>query len=97
MKDSEFVFGFVNSFYYECHKRNPNHRGSHIDCPDLIKNKKGIINTINKKDNKSFQYGVTVAFNHEEIKNDPQGITKIKPFINIYKWEGRNCPSEKNG
>ena len=28
------------------------------------------------------QYAVTVALNHEEIKEDPQGITKIKPFIN---------------
>ena len=26
--------------------------------------------------------------NHEEIKEDLQKITKIKPFLNKYKWEG---------
>ena len=51
-----------------------------------------------KKDNKCFQYAVTVALNHEEIKKDPQRITKIKPFINNnkYNWEGINFPSEKD-
>ena len=36
---------------------------SYIDSPDWIKNKKATINTINKKDNKCFQYAVTVALN----------------------------------
>ena len=36
-----------------------------------------------------FQYSVTVALNHEEIK---KRITKIKPFINKYNWEGINYP-----
>ena len=34
--------------------------------------------------------------NYEEIKKDPQRITKIKPFINKYNWEGINFPSEKD-
>ena len=41
------------------------------------------------------QYAVTVALNHEEIKEDPQGITKIKPFINKCNWEEIKFPSEK--
>ena len=32
--------------------------------------------------NKCFQYAVTVALNYEEIKKDPQRITKTKSFIN---------------
>ena len=55
------------------------------------------INPINKKDSKCFQYAVTVALNHEEIGNHAGRITKIKPFINKYKWEGMNFPSEKDG
>ena len=39
-----------------------------------------------------FSIAVTVALNHEEIKKDPQRITKIKPFINKYNWEGINFP-----
>ena len=82
--------------YYKCHEINPNCDGSYIDSPDWIKNKKATINPINKKDNKCFQYAVTVALNYEEIKKDPQRITKIKPFINKYNWEGINFPSEKD-
>ena len=54
------------------------------------------INPINKKDNKYFQNAVTVALNYEEIKKDPQRITKTKPFINKYYWETINFPSEKD-
>ena len=56
--------------YYECFKINPNHGESYIVSPDWIKNKKATINLINKKDNKCFQYAITVALNHEEIKTD---------------------------
>ena len=52
---------------YKCHKTNPNRGGSYIDSPGWIKNKKAIINPINKKDYKCFQY-VTVALNLEELK-----------------------------
>ena len=82
--------------YYRCHKINPNRFGSNIDFPGWIKNKKATINPINKKDNKCFQYAVTAALNNEEIKKDLQRITKIKPFINKYNWEGINFPSEKD-
>ena len=62
----------------------------------LDENKKGPINSINRKDNKCFQYTVTAASNPEEIKKYPQGITIIKPFINKYNREALNFPSEKN-
>ena len=50
---------------------------------DCIKNKTATINPINKKYNKCFQCAATVVLNHEEMTNDTQRITKIKPFINI--------------
>ena len=67
MKGSQFVFDYVNLLYYKCHKTNPNCGGSYIDSPDQIKNKKATINPINEKDNKCFQYAITVALNHEKI------------------------------
>ena len=51
---------------------------------------------INKKDNKPFQYTVTVPFNYEEIKKAPQRTKKIKFFKNKYNWERINFPSEKD-
>ena len=63
-----------------------NKENHYIDSPDWIKNKKVTINPVNKKDNKCFQYAVTVMLNHEEIKKDP----------NKYNWEGIHYPSEKD-
>ena len=48
-----------------------------------MKNKKATINPV-LDDNKCFQYTATVALNHEETRNHPQRISKIKSFINKY-------------
>ena len=70
MGGSNFLFYYVHLFYNKCHKINLNRGGSCIDSPDWIKNKKATISPINQKDNKCFQYAVTVALNNEEIKKD---------------------------
>ena len=62
----------------------------------LDKTKKATINPINNEDNKCFQYTITTALNHEEIKKDLQKITKIKLFKDKYNWQGINYPSEKD-
>ena len=95
MRGSDFTFDYVQLLYYKCHKINLNRGGSYIDSPDWIKNKKALINPINKKDNKCFQYAITVALNYEEIKKDPQRITKNEPVINKYNLEGLNYLSKK--
>ena len=63
VKGIEFVFGFIHLQNYKHHKINPSNGGSYIDSPEWIK--KATLNRINKKDNKCFQYAVTVALNHE--------------------------------
>ena len=95
-KGSESVFDYIHLLYYKCHKINPNCGGSYIDSSDWIKSKKTTINPINKKDKKCFQYATTVTLNHEEIKKDPQRITKIRFFINKYNWVTISFPSEKD-
>ena len=84
--------------YYKYHKVNPNRFGSYIDSPDWVKTKKQqfipSIKTINN--NKCSQYTVTVELNHEEIKKDKQRITKNRPFIDKYNWEGINYLLEKD-
>ena len=35
--------------------------------------------------------------NHEEIRKNSQRISKNKPFISKYNWQGINYPSEKDG
>ena len=93
MRANDFVLDYVQLLYYNFHKINLNCGGSYIDSTNWIKNKKSKINSIIKKDNKSFQYAV---FNYKEIKQDLQRITMIKSFIKKYNWEGINYPPEKD-
>ena len=86
MRGSEFVFDGINVLYYDLNKISLNRGGSYIDSLSWIKNKKATINP-NNNDNKCFQYFLTVALNHEKIKDHPERITKIKPFIDRYNWK----------
>ena len=45
-------------------------------------------------DDKCFQYAATAALNYEEIKQNPERVSNIKPFINKYNWSGINYPSK---
>ena len=65
----------------KCHKINPNRRGSYIDSPDWMRNRKATINSINKKESQCFQYTLMVALNHEQIGNNPEIIKKVKPSV----------------
>ena len=39
------------------------------------------------------QYVLTVALNHREIGKEPQGISKIKPYIDKYNWKDTDFPA----
>ena len=93
MRGSEFVFDGINLLHYDLNKISLNRAGSYIKSPDWIENKKAKINPQNKKDDKCFQYDLTVALNHEKIKRDCQRLSKIKPFINQYIWNEIDFPS----
>ena len=79
--------------YYKFHKVNFRCGGSYIDSPDWIKNKIATINPKNE-DDKYFQYATTVTLNQEEIKRDPQRISKTKSFVNKYNQKGVSYPSK---
>ena len=94
MKGSEFDFDGVNSLYYKLHKISLNTGGSNIDSPKSLKNKRATINPKNN-DDKCFQYAITMALNHEQIKKDPKGITKINPFLDQYNGKEIKFPSNE--
>ena len=83
MKLSEFVFDYVHLLYYKCHKINLSGCGSYIDSPYWIKNIKATINPINEKDNKYFQYAITIALNYEEIKKHPPKPITSSASLNL--------------
>ena len=65
MRGSEFVDDSVDILYYSLNKVSLSRGGSYIDSPKWVKNKRATINPQNKKDDRCFQYAVTVALNHE--------------------------------
>ena len=48
-------------------------------------------------DDKCFQYAFIDALNYQNIKNNPERISKIKSFIDQYNWKEINFPSQKEG
>ena len=92
MKGSDFEFDVVNFLYYEFNKISINRGGSYIDSPKWLKDKKPTINPKNN-DHKCFQYAVTLALNLDKINNNPERISKIKPFIEQYNWKEIDFPS----
>ena len=59
----------------------------------MVENIKAIINPENNDDN-CFQYALTVVLNHQNIENNPQRISKIKPFIDQHNWKEIDFPSQ---
>ena len=78
--------------YYNLNEISLSRVGSYIDSPKWLKDKKAIINPKNN-DDKCFQYALTVALNYEQIKNKPERISKIKPFIDKYNRKKIDFPS----
>ena len=79
--------------YYKCHRVNFIRGGSYIGSLGFIKKKKATINPKNT-DDKCFQYTATVPLNYEEIESHLERVSSIKPFINLYNWEGTNYSSK---
>ena len=80
--------------YYDLNKISLSRGGSYINSPEWLRNKKATMNPKNS-DDKFFQYALTVALNYEQIKKDPQRISKIKPFIDQYNWKEIDFPSHR--
>ena len=92
MRGSEFAFDGVNLLYYDLYKISLNRGGSYIESAKWIKDKKSTINPKNN-DYKCFQHALTVALNYHKINNNPQKVSKIKPFIDQYNWNDIDFPS----
>ena len=76
MRESEFAFDSVDSLYYKPHKISLNRGGLYIESPKMTKNKKATINPENN-DDKCFQYGTTIALNHEQTKSHSERISNV--------------------
>ena len=83
MRGIDFIFDYVYLLFDKCHKKDFKLSGSYTDSLDRTRMKKATINPKSDAD-KCFPYATTVILNFDEIKKDPQRVSKIKPFINNY-------------
>ena len=72
-KGSDFIFESVDLLSYSFHKISLKRAKSYIKSPEWVINKRATVNPKNK-DNKCFQYSITVALNHQNIENHPERI-----------------------
>ena len=96
MRGSDFEFDGVNFSYYDFNKISLNRGGYYIDSPKWLKDKKSTINPKNN-DDKCFRHAVTLALNLDNIDNHRERISKIKPFIDQYKWKEIDFPATSKG
>ena len=93
MRGSEFVGNRIDLLYYHLQKISLKRGRSYIDSPKWLKNKKATIKP--KNNDNCFQYALIVTLNYQNIKNNPEKISKIKPFIDLCNWKEVDFPSEQ--
>ena len=95
MRGSEFISESADLLYYSLHKTRLKRRKSYIISPEWLRNKRATINPQIKDDNNCSQYAITVAVTHQNIENNLERISNIKPFINQYNWRDIDFPSHQ--
>ena len=67
---------------------------SELNSLGWLQGKKAIIiNNNNNNTDKDFQNALDDALNYQTIEKNPQRISKLKPYINKYNWEGIDFPA----
>ena len=83
---SNFIFESVDLLYYSLHKIGLKRGESYIKSSEWLINTRATIDAKNN-DGNCFQYAMIVALNHQNVGNNPEKISKNKPFINQYNWK----------
>ena len=60
-----------------------------LNSSGWLQGKNDVINN-----NNNFQNALNDALNYHTIENNPQRISKLKPYIDNYNWEGTKVPAE---
>ena len=91
-KGSQFTHENVVLLYYFFQKIDIRRAGSYIKSPEWLVHKNATINPKNEKDNKCFQYVITIALNYNKIeKKYLQKIEKIKQADTEFSSHQTDC------
>ena len=66
---------------------------SELNSSGWLRAKKEAMINNNNNNNNDFQNALDDALNYQNIETHPERISKLKPYINKYNWEGINFPA----
>ena len=89
--ESGFTLDKIMHLYINFHRLVLTRGSSYIDLPEWLKSKKAMINPQNKNE-ECFKWAVIAALHHEEIKNNPERISFVRPYENQHNWKGLEFP-----
>ncbi|XP_057310308.1 uncharacterized protein LOC130648285 [Hydractinia symbiolongicarpus] len=82
---SGFSIGRIIHLDVDFHKLKLTRGSSYIEAPKWIATKKATINPQNN-DEECFKWSIVAALHHEEIKYNPERISKLRPYAELYNW-----------
>ena len=85
------LFSFVCSLSIRCEKVKEPKGSSYIESSKWLRYKNPTTNQ-KRKDDRCLQYAYALAQHHKAIKNHPERIFNIKPFLDLYNWMGIEFP-----
>ena len=92
LKDSKFVLDRVLYMDINFHTFNLTRGSSYIKLPSRLDSKKAIINP-NNEDNRCFKWAVIAAMKWETTGSNPQRISKLKKYEELFDWSGIHFPT----
>ena len=90
---SNLVFECVELMPYQINETSLKRGSSYIESPKWLANKKATINLKITRSSQCFAYFIIIALNHQNIKNHPERIRNIAPFVDQSNWQGNNFPA----
>ncbi|XP_057310491.1 uncharacterized protein LOC130648455 [Hydractinia symbiolongicarpus] len=89
---SGFSIGRIQHLDVDFHKLKLRWGSSYIETPKWIATKKAIINP-NNNDQECLRWALIAVLHYEDIAKDPQRISKLRPYVDRYKWQGIEFPT----
>ena len=90
--ESGFTLDKITHLYISFHRLVLTQGNSYNKLRERIKNKKAVVINPQNKDEECFKWAVIAALHHEEIKEDHQRISRLRPYENQYNWKGVKFP-----
>ena len=89
--ESGFTLDTIIYLYINFHKLALTRGSPYTELPKWIKSKKAVINSQNK-DEEGFKWATIAALHHEEIKNNLERMSLLRPYEKQYNWKGLDFP-----